>query len=351
VQRARRLWITVWTRAVVVPAWRRAVATWIGCAIVAAVVFGPTAMRPSDLTGVVLHAPGAAAVLGATWLLVFAPTARLIVRPSAGYLYSLPGAPGTALLVGAAALVALQLPWIALWVAGEGALGVAVALATTLVVAGVARWQPPRRRPRTPAWRRAGAALRAIHLRALRRRAGDALIRGAGLAGLGGLAAGLVVRNNQLTGEPAAVFGASIIAIALVPAQIGTALTTLATHRETEWLAASSGISRATRIAALVHAIAAVHLAAAAIAVVVAMMIAGGNPWLVVVALGTALGTALGEARAMLVHESSPTVASRVVVGSIAVTAAAVVCLAVLDASGALAVIAIGAAALLLVKP
>jgi hypothetical protein len=308
-------------------------------------------MRPSDLTGLVLHDPGVAIAFGATWLLVFVPTARLIVRPSAGYLYSLPGAPRTAQLIGAIALIVLQLPWIALWIAGEGTLGVAIVLATTLVVAGVARWQPPRWRPSAPAWRGSGAALRAIHVRALRRRAGDALVRGAGLSVLAGIAAGLLVRNNQLTGESAGVLGASIIAIVLVPAQIGSALVTLATHRETAWLTMSSGVARATRIAALAYAVAAVHLAAAAIAVVVALVVAGANPWLPIVALGTALGTALGEARAMLVHEASPTVASRVVVGAIMVTAAAVVCLALLDAAGALAIIAIGGSALVMVKP
>src|ERR1043166_4600490 len=89
-------WIAAWTRAVVVPAARRAGAIWLGCAIVAAVVFGPTAMQPADLTGLALHDPGVGAVLGATWLLVFVPTARLIVRPRTAYLASLPGNPRAA---------------------------------------------------------------------------------------------------------------------------------------------------------------------------------------------------------------------------------------------------------------
>jgi hypothetical protein len=343
-------WITVWTRAVVVPAWRRAVATWLGCAIVAGVIFGPTAMQPRDLTRLALHDPGAGIVLGVTWLLLFVPTARMIVRPSVGYLYSLPGDPRIARVVAALALVGLQLPWIVLWILGEGMFGGAIIVATTLVVAAVASWRPRARRPTFPTWRHSLTALAAIHLRALRRRAGDALMRGAGIAVLGGIAAGLLVRNNQLEGASAGVLGASIIAVVLVPAQAGATLVTLATHRETAWLAASTGISRAARIAAVVHALSVVHLAAAAIAAVVAMVVAGPNPWLPVLALATALGTALGEARAMLAHEASPTVAVRVVVGAIVVTGIAVLCLAVLGATGAVAMLAIGTSALLMVK-
>jgi len=343
-------WISVWTRAVVVPAWRRAVATWLGCGIAAAVIFGPTAMHASDLTGLALHDTGAGIVLGATWLLVFVPTARMIVRPSAGYLYSLPGDPRVARLIAVLALIGLQLPWLALWIVGEGLLGAGVVIATTVVVVAVALWRPAVRRPSFPSWRRGGTALAAIHLRALRRRAGDALVRGVGIAVLAGVAAGLLIRNNQLEGESAGVLGATIIAIVLVPAQIGPALITLATHRDSAWLAASSGISRATRVAAVVCALSIVHLASAAIAVAVATVVTGAVLWLPIVALATAFGTALGEARAMLANEESPTVAVRVVVGAILVTGIAVLCLATLGASGALAMIAIGASALLTVK-
>jgi len=339
-------WLTVWFRAVVVPASRRADAATLGCALIAAVAFGPTAMRPADLTGLMLHDARIGIVLTATWLLVFVPTARMIVRPPVGYLYSLPGDRRIARALAALALVVLQLPWLALWLAGEGALGAAVVAATTLAAAGLASLAPPRLRPTFPAWRRPVTALAAIHLRALRRRAGDALVRGAGLALLAGGAAGLLVRNNRLTGESAGVLAASVIAIALVPAQIGTALVTLAAHRDTAWLAASTGVSRATRIAALAAAIAAVHLAAAAIAAGAAMAISGVNPWLAVLAAATALGTALGGARVLLASEASPTAATRVVVGAIVIAALAVVCLAVLDAAGAVAIVAIAGAAL-----
>ena len=43
-------------------------------------MFGPTGMQPGDLTGLALHHAGVGAVLGVTWLLIYVPTARLIVR-------------------------------------------------------------------------------------------------------------------------------------------------------------------------------------------------------------------------------------------------------------------------------
>jgi len=341
-------WLGVWTRAVVVPAWRRALAAWIGCAIVAAVVFGPTAMHPADATGLALHNLGAGLVLGVTWLLVFLPTARVLVRAEpAAFLASLPGAPRRARLVTAGALIGLQLPWLALWTLGEGPRGVAIVVANTAVIAGLARWRPPRPGARLPAWRRSGQALRAIHLRALGRRAGDALVRGVGLAVLAGAAAGLLVRNNQISGEAAGVLGASVIAIALVPAQVAPALVTLEAYRETAWLAQALGIAPRTRIGALVIVIALVHLAAAAIAAAAAMAIAGVNLWLAILALGVALGTSLGEARTLLAGADAPAVAARVVIGAIVFAALAVVSLATLDAAGAIAIVALGAGALL----
>ena len=341
-------WITVWTRAVVVPASRRADAATLGAGLFAAVAFGPTAMRPHDLTGLALHNPGVGAVLVATWLLIFVPTARLIVRPPVGYLYSLPGDRRAARAVAAVALVLLQLPWVLLWLVGEGAPGALVVLATTLAAAGIARVPAPPLRPTTPAWRHPLAALAGVHLRALVRRAGDAGIsRGAGLALLAGAAAGLLVRNNHLTGTPAGVLAAAVIAIAVVPAQIGTALVTLGAHRDTAWLAAATGISRGARVTALASALAAVHLAAAALAALAAMAVAGPSPWLLVLTLATALGTALGEARVLLASEASPTAPTRIVIGAIASAGAAMICLATLGAAGPLAMIALGAAALL----
>jgi hypothetical protein len=108
-------------------------------------------MRPRDLTGLALANPAVGAVLLVTWLLVFVPTARMIVRPPAAYLYSLPGDPLAARAVAAAALLLLQLPWVILWIAGEGARGALVVLATTAVAAGLAGLPPPHPLCRPPA--------------------------------------------------------------------------------------------------------------------------------------------------------------------------------------------------------
>lgn len=331
------------------PAWRRATAAWVGCGIVAAVIFGGAGMRVSDLTSLALHAPGVGLVLTAIWLLVFTPTARLLVRAQpAAYLTSLPGNPRAARLITAAALLALQLPWLALWILGQGLIGAAVVVVTTALVVGIASWRTAGDRPATPSWQRAGEALRGIHRRALRRRAGDALIRGAGLSVLAGLAAGLLVRNNQLTGTSAGVLGAAVIAVVLVPAQVGPALVTLAAYRETAWLAQAFGISPRDRVAALLATAATVHLVAAAIAAATAMVLTGPSPWLAVLPLGVAMGTALVEVRTVLINQASPQIAPRVVVGAILSAASAVLCLTLLDAPGVLAFLAIGALALLL---
>lgn len=352
---ARVRWLDVWTRAVIVPAWRRAAAVWVGVAIGAAVVFGPTGMKPEDLTWLALHNPGVGAVLAVTWLLVFVPTARLLVRgDAAAYLNTLPGPTLAPIALTAAALIVLQLPWLALWVLGEGLLGLGVVGGVTLAILGLARWRPPVMRAKWPGWSRDGAALRSIHLRAIRRRAGDALVRGIGLSIVAGTAAGLVVRNNQLFGPAAAAVGCSVIAIALVPAEVGVLLVILTTHRSTAWLAASLGTTRATRIAAVVYAIVAIQVAATAIAITTAIIVADPAletvAWLAATSLGVALGSAVGCARVLITSEDSPTIAARTVVGSIAVAALAVVCLGLFGEFGVAAFAATCALGLLAVK-
>jgi hypothetical protein len=348
-------WMDVWTRAVILPAWRRAAAVWVGTAIVAAVIFGPTGMQPGDLTELALHHPGAGLTIGATWILVFVPTARLIVRAdAASYLRSLPGPLFAPRWIGGGALVALQLPWLALWIFGEGLFGLVVVAAVTLVIVALARWRPPQLRAHWPGWRHDGTALRSIHVRALRRRAGDALLRGAGLSVLAGVAAGLFVRNNALTGPHAAVVGTSVIAIVLVPAEVGVLLVVLATHRTTAWMAASLGITQRTRVVAVIYAIAVVQLAATVIAIAAAEIVAEPDlatlGWLAGTALVVAGASALGCARVLLAAEDSPTVAARTVIGSIVVAAAAVLCLGLFGELGAAAFAATCALALATVR-
>ncbi|NVB83674.1 MAG: hypothetical protein HOV81_35195, partial [Kofleriaceae bacterium] len=120
-------WLAVWTRAVIVPAWRRAAAVWVGCAIVGGVLFGPTGIQPRDITELALHVPGVAIVLAATWLLLFVPTARVIIHADgARYLRSLPSPRVSPPVLAIGALVGLQLPWLALWLAGVCARGLVV---------------------------------------------------------------------------------------------------------------------------------------------------------------------------------------------------------------------------------
>jgi hypothetical protein len=338
-------WLDVWTRAVIVPASRRASAIWVGTAIVAAVVFGPTGLQASDLTGLALHNPGVAALLAFTWILIFAPTARMLVRADgATYLRSLPGPRVAPFLIGTAALVGLQAPWVALWVIGEGLRGLGIVVMITLVIVLLGRWRPPRARGKWPGWKQSGAALRAIHLRAMRRRAGDALVRGIGLSLLAGATAGLFVKNNHLVDAGAAVMGASVIAIVIVPAEVGVLLVILGAYRETTWLAATLGISHAKRVLAVVYAIAVVQLAATAIALGGAYLVAAPDKstlaWLATTSVAVAIGSSLGCARVLLGKPDSPTVPSRVVAGSITIAAFAILCFGLFGVFGLAAFLA-----------
>lgn len=348
------MWLTVWTRAVVHPAARRSAGVWVGSAMVAAVVFGPTGMQPRDLTGLSLHVPAAGLVLATIWLLVFLPIARDLVRADgARYLRSLPGPRFSPIIVGGAALVLLQGPWLALWLIGEGPRGLVLVLAHTALMTLLAAWRPPVLRPRTPTWRSPLSALVGVHLRALRRRAGDALLRGAGLAILAGGMGGLFVGNNHLAGASAATVGISVVAAALVPAQVGPLLVLADSHRRSAWLRATLGLSPASSIAALSFVVILVHVLASLVAfVTLALVVSPEASTLGIVAVtafATAVGTALASTRALLGTEDSIT--SRIVSGAVASAALTIVCLTALGMPGTLAVLASGALALATVKP
>ncbi len=349
-------WLSVWMRAVIGPASRRAGGVWVGAAVVAAVIFGPTGMQPADLTGLALHVPAVAVVLGMIWLLVFLPIARVIVRADAAtYLRSLPGSPARAALVGGLAIIGLQFPWLALWTIGDGARGAALVGGWTLVIALLAAWRPVLGAPRPPRWTHEGQAMRGLHARALRRRAGDALLRGTGLALLAGGAAGLFVRNNAVVGADAAVLGTCVISIVLVPAQVGVLLVLVESHRQSSWLAASLGIGRGTRVVSLAFALALVHLAATTLALIAAALVIRPDPatlgLLALTSLVAAVGSALGETRVLLGAEHLESVAARTVTGAIVVAAVVVLCLGTLGAPGLLAILASGILALATVTP
>lgn len=337
----------------VTPAWRRAAAVWIGAAMGGGIVFGPTGMHPHDLTRLALGVPAVGAGLALTWLLVFTPTARVLVRAEgARYLRSLPGPRWQPLVVGATALVVLQLPWLALWIAGDGVRGLAIVLALTVLIVLVASL---RRRPRTahfPPWTRPFPALRGVYVRALKRRAADALVRGVGLAILAGMVAGLVVRNNGLAGESAAPLGSGAIAIMLVPGWVGALLPLVEAQRSSAWLASSLGITQAMRITVLATVVAGVYLVGTAIALGAAGVTFAMSPWLAATAIVTSLGMSLVATRALLVADRDVASAPvRVVSGAVVASALAVVCLAWLGILGALVLVGIGICAVLAVRP
>jgi hypothetical protein len=347
-ERYSLMWMRVWTRAVIAPAARRAVAVWEGVAIVAAVVFGGNGMRPRDLTDLALRVPAVGAGLAAMWLLLMLPAARGLVRgDAAGYLRALPGPTWTPRLAAAGALVALQLPWLVLWLAGAGARGLIAIAGETVVLAAVARIRPRPPRARRVAWRSAARGLAGVYARAVRRRAGDALVRGLGIAVLAGLGAGLFVRNNALAPTEAPAIGAAVIAVVLAPGVAGLAVALLEAHRASAWLAASLGVTEPARRAVLAIALAAVYALGAAIACAAsALLVAPATLlYLAPCAIGAAAGSSLFTARALVRAEHElRTGAARTVIGVVAAAAACVLGLGLLGATG---VLAIGAAGVL----
>lgn len=263
---------------------------WVGAGIVGGIVFGPTGMHPHDLTRLAVVVPAVGVALAITWLLVFVPAARVLVRADgARFLRSLPGPRWSPIAIAAVAIVALQLPWLALWVVGDGARGAGIVVGWTIVIAIVAAWRPRVRGVRVPRWRGGGRALAGVYARALRRRASDAIVRGVGMALVAGMAAALVVRNNGLAGREAAALGAGTITILLVPGTVGVLLPIVEAQRQSAWLARTLGISPAKRTAVLVGVIAAVYAVAAFVAL-------GATAFAIVVVLPGLSSEGVGDA-------------------------------------------------------
>ncbi|HEY1551331.1 MAG TPA: hypothetical protein VGG28_26060 [Kofleriaceae bacterium] len=316
----------------------------MGAGIVGGVIFGPNGMQPRDFARLALRSPVIGLGMVATWMLLFVPVARVIVRADAArYLRSLPSPRWPVVAISVGALVGFQLPWLVLWAAGAGPVGLAVVALVTILIAGVAWWRfAP---PKTGAlrWRGPIAALFGMYARALRRRAADALMRCTGLAVLGGLAAGLFCRNNQLESREAGVIGAAVIAVVLTPGWAGTLLPPIETHRDSAWLAATTGISEQARRVALASIVVAIYLVTALLAAICAITIApDGAAWIFALTLASAAGAGFVATRAMIRSEHSDAMAMRVVIGAILATAIVVVALGALGATGAIAVLAIG---------
>jgi hypothetical protein len=334
---------------VIGPALRRAVAVWAGAAIVGAVLFGPTGLPPHTVTLMMRESLGAVLVVGGTWLLLFVPIARVIVHADAArYLRSLPHSALRLLIVRIGALVGLQLPWIALWVAGEiamrppdeaaaGAGGPMIAViaiaASTILAVLISAWRPRAIRRRNPRWTSSTSAFRAIYLAALARRAGDALVRGAGLSLLAGLAAGLFVRNNAFVGEQAAKMAGIISALALVPAYVGVLSPLLEAHRSGTWVAESAGVSPSTRAFALATSLVLVHGSCALLAM---LGFAAVEPTLTVAAvagtlLACAIASALGAAFVVLRAVEATMAATQMVSSSFGIAVGIAVALATMS--------------------
>lgn len=111
----------------------RAMPFYMGMGLVAAVVFGGNGMHPSQLTDLAATSAPFRLALWAAWLLVGMPAARALLRaPATFFLRPLPVPRALLLSAHALLLVIAELPWVALWLPGAGALAACAALAGAL---------------------------------------------------------------------------------------------------------------------------------------------------------------------------------------------------------------------------
>lgn len=284
------------TRTAGLPALLRAVPAYVALAITASVLFSPDGMRAVDLIHVVGTSPATAAFLWCGWIVLTAPAARAIFEtPETFFLRALPVPPWHFWLVHAAHLLALQAPWMLLWLRGEGAIAALAAgllavaasaivvarpraarelLAAGLVLVAVAlplhalirlgsglgasalavpvAWSRATSRGvrRGPA-RVGGSAATALllaHGVVLARRDATTLLRGVLAVILGAAVFALLVRNNG----PDAVGREATLALlsGALPLAIftgGVAAKTIETERRLEWLLLSTGASARLR--------------------------------------------------------------------------------------------------------
>ncbi|WP_437987122.1 hypothetical protein [Sorangium sp. So ce117] len=289
-------------------AFARAMPLYMGMGLVAAVVFGGNGMHPSQLTGIAGESPLFRVALWGAWLLVGTPAARALLRaPATFFLRALP-VPRRELLSAHALLLAVaELPWVALWAIGAGALAgcaagaaalaarcmllarprgarelsalallagaialgapASVLLACTAPALAVGLRAAVARAPEIPAGRErsmippAAPALVALalgYLAALVRGHRAVLVRGLALAAIGALAAVAWARNSgRFGGGPLAA--ASLVALAPVALCAGAGLSgpVLREERRLAWLLDACGAAAGLRAGAVVAAVAA----------------------------------------------------------------------------------------------
>lgn len=318
------LWTLAWLRAVALPAWRRAAAVWAALAVIAGIVMGPTGLLPADVVELLTHAPGAAVLLGALWLALLHPVAKILVRAeAAAFLRSLP-APPVAPSLPALSLLLMQLPPPALLAAGgRPVLGVGVWVALTAASYALAHLALPRRKPRTLRWTSGVRALGAVL--ASRLVADDALLRAFAFAGLGGAAASLMIRNNQLDGAGATTLGLGTVIVLGTPAWAAVTQPLAVAHHRLWPLCAATGMPAATWVAAQAAVLGATMAALFALAALIAGGLGGlGLPDVARLAGGgLLLGATAGLAAVRVGEWATRTrqVAERVLSGSLLVAA------------------------------
>jgi hypothetical protein len=268
------LWVRAWLRAVSLPAWRRAAAVWAALAIIAGIVMGPTGLMPRDVVELLSLQLGAALLLGGLWLALLHPVARILVRAEAAlFLRSLP-APPIAPALPLLSLLGMQLPPPLLFAAGgRPALGALVWLGLTAASYALAHLSLPRRAPQPLAWRGPLHGLGAIL--ASRLFLDDALLRALAFAGIGGVGAGLMIRNNQLLGGAASTLGLGTLIMLGTPAWAAVTQPLAVAHRRLWPLCASTGMPAGIWVAALAGVLGAVMAVLFAAASIIAGLIAG----------------------------------------------------------------------------
>ncbi|HEY4117467.1 MAG TPA: hypothetical protein VGM56_06405 [Byssovorax sp.] len=349
----------------------RALPSLAGLAVASSIVFGGNGMRTADVVHALHDSRGAAIAVWGAWLVLTAPAARALLEArEAFFLRALPVPPWHGALVHALHLLALELPWMTLFLLGGGpvaaasagllaagasalavarprskreiaaaaavavallaplpyAAGVAIGACATAIGVSFAWARAPGRGARRGPSRVSGGPLRALasaHAAVLARRDGVTLARGVLAAVVGGAVFALLVRNNGADARGHEVeLAAFAFALPLSVAASGVASRAVETEITLEWLLLATGASARLRAVAVAAAPVAWALALGAATGLAGALSAGlgARTALVVAASTAALGASLGGAAAYFARAGETASAvdgTRVVVGMI----------------------------------